>query len=100
MGPVLELIQSSIHIGSTECKIFFFFFFLGADVPRLQTEGALWQWWLAKELRGKQVFLLTHQRTKTREEEEERQPLGSAPPHNVLRESRFGAPPSLYGGEQ
>lgn len=34
MGPVLELIQSSIHIGSTECKIFFF-------LPRCRcTEGA------------------------------------------------------------
>lgn len=36
MGPVLELIQSSIHIGSTECKIFFFFF-----LPRCRcTEAA------------------------------------------------------------
>lgn len=49
----------------------------------------------AGEQRGKTSVLLTHQQTKTWEEE--RQPLGSAPPHNVLRESRSLRLP-LYGG--
>lgn len=92
----MATLPGSIHVGPTVCKRLVFPFSntrMSCDRRWRRAVSAV----AAGEQRGKTSVLLTHQQTKTREEEEERQPLGSAPPHNVLQESRSLRLP-LYRG--